>query len=386
MIELEESQPQQEEQTQSSPPAAGPRIKVIGVGGAGGNTINSIIDEGYAQVEFIATNTDAQALHATNAATRIQLGSKSTKGIGTGANPELGKRAAEEDIEKIEEACRDADLVFLTGGLGGGTGSGALPVIARTLKEHNILSVALVTKPFSFEGKRRLDIAENTLEVLQREVDTLITIPNQKLLDLADQNVSLVNAFGMVNDIVSQFVKSISSIITQPGHINVDFADVKAIMKDMGMAVMGTGRASGENRTQEATMQAISSPLLENMDVSGAQNVLLNITGSENLGLHEVSQAASLIYEKADTNASIVLGSVINEHMGDDVMVTIIATGFHQPEQQSSQFAHHTPQKERIQPEQHQPEAPHSQPQQQDDLNIPAILRRKSAEHNNPHS
>jgi len=384
MIEIEDQNPS-EQHTQTA--SHGPRIKVIGVGGAGGNTINSIINEGYTDVEFIATNTDAQALYATHASTQIQLGSKSTKGIGTGANPDLGKRAAEEDIEKIEEACREADLVFLTGGLGGGTGSGALPIIARTLKEHNILSVALVTKPFSFEGKRRSDIADATLETLKQEVDTLITIPNQKLLDLADQNVSLVNAFGMVNDIVSQFVKSISSIITQPGHINVDFADVKAIMKDMGMAVMGTGRASGQERTQEATMQAISSPLLENMNISGAKNVLLNITGSNNLGLHEVSEAASLIYDQADANASIVLGSVINESLGDEVMVTIIATGFDQPEQQ--QQPHHCAQYHGVQAE--RPHTSHqygSQPAaaqpHQDDLNIPAVLRRKSSEHN-PH-
>ena len=377
MIDIENNNNDQQQQQQQ--PSSGPRIKVIGVGGAGGN---SIIQEGYTDVEFIATNTDAQALANARASTRIQLGSKSTKGIGTGANPELGKRAAEEDIEKIEEVCRDADLVFLTGGLGGGTGSGALPVIARTLKEHNILSITIVTKPFAFEGKRRLDIAEETIETLQKEVDTLITIPNQKLLDLADEQVSLVNAFGMVNDIVSQFVKSISSIITQPGHINVDFADVKAIMKDMGMAVMGTGRASGENRTQEATMQAISSPLLENMDISGAQNVLLNITGSENLGLHEVSQAASMIYEKADNNASIVLGSVINESMRDDVAVTIIATGFNQPEQQqhASQFMQY----HAVHSDTTTYQQPESAQQSKDDLNIPAVLRRKSTE-NSPH-
>jgi len=353
---------------------SGLRIKLIGVGGAGGNTINSIATQDLENVTCISTNTDVQALQSTHCSTRIQLGSKSTKGIGTGANPDLGKRAAEEDIAQIEEACQDADLVFLTGGLGGGTGSGALPVIARTLREQQILSVALVTKPFSFEGKRRLHIAEETLATLEQEVDTLITIPNQKLLEIAGQDVSLVNAFGMVNDIVSQFVSSISQIITKPGHINVDFADVKAIMSNMGVAVMGTGRSSGEHRAKEATQQAISSPLLGNMDIRGAENVLLNITGSSRLGLHEVSEAASLIYEEADTNASIVLGSVIDESMEDDVLVTLIATGFHHKHTPTTSHPWYYSQEQSLSNQAQGKESPH------EDVNIPSILRQKPSD------
>ena len=304
------------------------RIKVLGVGGAGGNTINSMIDAEYSGVEFIAANTDAQALRASKAPLKLQLGSKSTKGLGAGANPELGKRAAEEDLETIEKYLSNADVVFLTGGLGGGTGSGALPVIARVLKEHNILTIAVITKPFDFEGKRRMNVADNALELLQKEVDTLIVIPNQKLLAVTDEHVSLINAFGMINNVVHQFVRSISDIITQPGHINVDFADVKAIMKDMGLAVMGTGRAKGVDRAQEAALEAITSPLLENMDIKGARGVLINITGNSRLGLHEVSAATSIIYEQAHKDASIILGAVIDESLGDEVSVTIIATGF----------------------------------------------------------
>lgn len=313
------------DQEMKSKPVA--RIKVFGIGGAGCNTINSIIEDRQIDIDFIALNTDVQALENSRASSTLQIGAKSTRGIGTGANPELGQRAAEEDMEKIQECFIDTDVVFLTGGLGGGTGSGALPVIARSLKERNILSIAVVTKPFLFEGKRRKDVAEKALEELKQEVDTLIVIPNQKLLDFADKQVSLVNAFKMINDIVSQFVKGVADIITQPGHINVDFADVKAIMKDMGLAVMGTGRASGSDRAELAMREAISSPLLENMNIKGAQGVLLNIAGNSELGLHEVSAAASIIYEQVDQNASIVLGSVIDDTLQDEVIVTIIATG-----------------------------------------------------------
>jgi cell division protein FtsZ len=313
------------EQEMKSKPIA--RIKVFGIGGAGCNTINSVIGDNQADIEFIALNTDVQALENSRATSTLHIGAKSTRGIGTGANPELGQRAAEEDMEKIQECFIDTDVVFLTGGLGGGTGSGALPVIARSLKERNILSIAVVTKPFLFEGKRRQDVASKALEELKQEVDTLIVIPNQKLLGFADKQVSLVNGFQMINDIVSQFVKGVADIITQPGHINVDFADVKAIMKDMGLAVMVTGRASGPDRAEQAMREAISSQLLENMNIKGAQGVLLNIAGNNELGLHEVSAAASIIYEQVDENASIVLGSVIDSSLQDEVIVTIIATG-----------------------------------------------------------
>lgn len=303
-------------------------IKVIGVGGGGGNTINSIIESGYEGIEFIAANTDAQALNLSKAATRLQIGIKSTKGLGTGANPELGKRSAEEDLEKILDAVGDADIVFLTAGLGGGTGSGALPVIAHMLREKGILCIAVVTKPFTFEGKKRAKVAEFALEELKKEVDTLIVIPNQKLLSIVDQHVSMIDAFSMINDVLGQSVKGISDIITKPGHINVDFADVRTIMKDRGMAIMGTARASGKNRAEEAALNAISSPLLENMDVSLARGLLLNITGGPSLGLHEISQAAAVIYDQTQDDANIIIGSVIDDNMTDEVSVTVIATGF----------------------------------------------------------
>jgi cell division protein FtsZ len=305
------------------------KIKVIGVGGAGGNTINSIIDAGYNEgIECIAANTDEQALEQSKAPYKVHLGVKSTKGLGTGANPDMGKRAAEENLTEIMERIDSADIVFLTAGMGGGTGSGALPVVARALKEKNILSIAVVTKPFIFEGKRRASVAEHALSLLRQEVDVLIVIPNQKLLDVVEQHVSMIDAFGMINDVLGKSVKGISDIITKPGHINVDFADVRTIMKDRGLAIMGTAKASGPNRAHEATVAAISSPLLESMSMKGARSVLLNITGSKNLGLHEISQAASLVYEQADVDAQIILGSVIDEALGDSVQVTIIATGF----------------------------------------------------------
>lgn len=306
-------------------------IKVIGVGGGGGNTINSIIDSGYEGIEFIAANTDAQALNLSKAAIRLQIGIKSTKGLGTGANPELGKRSAEEDLEKILEAVGEADIVFLTAGLGGGTGSGALPVIAHMLREKGILCIAVVTKPFVFEGKKRAKVAEAALEELKKEVDTLIVIPNQKLLSIVDQHVSMIDAFNMINDVLGQSVRGISDIITKPGHINVDFADVRTIMKDRGMAIMGTARASGKNRAEEAALNAISSPLLENVDISMARGLLLNITGGPSLGLHEISQAAAIIYDQTEEEANIIIGSVIDPAMSDEVSVTVIATGFVPP-------------------------------------------------------
>ncbi len=320
MIEFEKDVPNKKLPTVS--------IKVIGVGGAGGNTVNSIIESGANGIECIVANSDGQALNLSKAEQKIQLGVKSTKGLGTGSNPDLGKRAAEEDLDKVLESVEDADIVFLAAGMGGGTGSGAAPVIARALKERDILSIAIVTKPFLFEGKRRARIAEEAITALEKEVDTLIVLPNQKLLDVVDDNVSMIDAFGMMNAILSQSVKGISDIITRPGHINVDFSDVRTIMKDMGLAIMGTGTATGPDRAQDAAIQAISSPLFENMNITGAKGVLLNITGGKNLGLHEMSQAASIIYDEADEDANIILGSVIDESLTDEVIVTIIATGF----------------------------------------------------------
>ncbi|TET05878.1 cell division protein FtsZ [Candidatus Dependentiae bacterium] len=327
MIELQE---ELKEENNLTPPAL---LKVIGVGGAGGNTVNSIIESSCEHIETIAVNTDAQALHFSKAHNKIQIGIKSTKGLGTGANPELGKRAAEEDLDKVMEFVDDTDIVFLTAGMGGGTGSGALPTIARALREKNILSIAIVSLPFSFEGKRRHIIAEETIASLKKEVDTLIIIPNQKLLDVVDKHVSMLDAFAMINDVLVQSVKGITDIITKPGHINVDFADVRTIMKGKGLAVMGNAKASGENRTQEATLRAITSPLLENMSIKGAHSVLLNITGGKDLSLHEISEAATIIYEEAAEDAHIILGSVIDENIEDEVSITIIATGFDDEQQ-----------------------------------------------------
>jgi cell division protein FtsZ len=303
-------------------------IKVVGVGGAGGNTINCMVESGFKGAEFYAVNTDAQALHVSLAGTKIQIGLKSTKGLGAGANPEIGKRAAEEDLDKVMQALSDADIVFVTGGMGGGTGSGAIPVIVQALKEKGILTIVVITKPFLFEGKRRARITEQALDTIKTTADTLLIIPNQKLLEVTDDKVSMIEAFGMINEVLNQSVRSISDIITRSGHINVDFADVREIMKDKGIAVMGTARCSGQGRAKKAALEAINSPLLENMSIAGARSVLLNITGGTDLGLQEISEAASVIYEQADEDANIILGSVIDSQMGNEVAVTIIATGF----------------------------------------------------------
>ena len=307
-------------------------IKVIGVGGAGGNAVNSIIESGCQGIGFIVANTDAQALEFSKAQHKIQIGVKSTKGLGAGANPEMGKRAAEEDLDKVMDAVSGADIVFIVGGMGGGTGSGGLPVIARSLREKGLLSIAIVTRPFLFEGKRRSAIADEAIERLKQEVDTLIVIPNQKLLEVVDQHVSMIDAFALINEgILSQSVRGLSDIITRPGHINVDYADIRTIMKDRGLAVMGTGKAAGKGRARQAAIEAISSPLLENMSVVGARGVLCNITGGKNLGLHEISEAASVVYEQAHEDANIIIGSVIDDSLADEVVVTIIATDFEQP-------------------------------------------------------
>lgn len=305
-----------------------PVIKVIGVGGAGGNAINSMIESGFDDIEFIAANTDAQALHNSKADQKIQLGNKSTKGLGTGADPQLGRRAAEEDIERIIDKVSDAEIVFLTLGAGGGTGSGASPVIAQALREKGILTIGIVTKPFTFEGKRRETVAEQCINNLQKTIDTLIVIPNQKLLDVVDRNVSMIEAFSMINNVLVQSVKSISEIITKTGHINVDFADLKTIMKDRGLALMGTGIASGENRARDAAQRAISAPLLDSLNINGAQGVLMNITGGVNLTLHEINDAASIIYDEASSDAHIIIGSVVDQALKDEIIVTVIATGF----------------------------------------------------------
>ena len=306
----------------------GATLKVIGVGGAGGNAVNSMIGSNdLSNVEFVVANTDLQALEMSAAENKVQLGAKITKGLGAGSNPDVGQHAAEEDKEAILEHISDTDILFLTAGLGGGTGSGALPVIAKAAKEKDVLSIAVVSKPFLFEGKKRLQNANDAIEKLKGCVDTLIVVPNQRLLEIVDPKISMLDAFAKANDILKQAIKGISDIISHPGHINVDFADVYTIMKDMGMALMGSGCSSGQDRAKQAALKAINSPLLENIKINGAKGVLINITGNKDLGLHEIHEAAQVIYDLVSEDANIILGSVIDEGMGDEIKVTVIATG-----------------------------------------------------------
>ena len=310
------------------PPITGARIKVIGVGGGGGNAVNRMIEAGIEGIEFLVANTDLQALKRSKAPIKIQLGSKLTKGLGAGANPNVGREAALEDTDKIIEVLEGADMVFVTTGLGGGTGTGAAPIIASLATELEALTVAVVTKPFQFEGRRRMQQAENGLRELRECVDTVITIPNERLLHTVEKHSSLGESFGVADDVLRQAVQGISDLITVPGLINLDFADVKSIMAGMGMALMGAGRAHGENRAIEATQQAISSPLLEEATIQGAKGVLINITGGPDLTLYEVNTASTIIREAADEDANIIFGAVIDENMRDDMKITVIATGF----------------------------------------------------------
>jgi cell division protein FtsZ len=303
------------------------RIKVIGVGGGGNNAVNRMIDSGMEHIEFIVANTDLQALRMSRASTKIQLGVKLTNGLGAGANPEIGRKAALEDSDKLIEAMEGADMIFVTAGLGGGTGTGAAPIIASLASEMGALTVAVVTKPFAFEGKRRMQQAERGIAELMESVDTTIVIPNEKLLAVAE-NAGFFESFRIADDILRQGVQGISDIITIPGIINRDFADVKAIMAGMGYAVMGTATASGENRTVEAAQRAIASPLLEAGAIDGARGILINITGSNSLKLAEVQQACTIIQNAADEDANIIFGAVLDEKMKDAVKITVIATGF----------------------------------------------------------
>jgi cell division protein FtsZ len=302
-------------------------IRVIGVGGGGSNAVNRMIRAEMMGVEFIACNTDAQALLQADAPHKIRIGDKITRGLGAGGDAAIGQRAAEEDTEKIAAALVDSDMVFITAGLGGGTGSGAAPVVAQLAKESGALTIGVVTKPFTFEGARRKLVAEKAAEELKSQVDTLITVPNDRLKDVVQKNTSILDAFRVVDDVLRQGVQGISDIITMPGLINLDFADVRAIMKDAGSALMGIGRATGETRAVEAARQAIASPLLE-VDIAGAQGILFNITGSSTLSLYEVTEAAEEIRAAADPEANIIFGTTFNERLGDEVMITVIATGF----------------------------------------------------------
>jgi cell division protein FtsZ len=382
-------------------PPNGAVIKVIGVGGGGSNAVNRMIAAEVQGVEFIVVNTDLQALKMSNAPVKIQIGQKLTSGLGAGANPEVGRKAALEDTEKIIETLEGADMVFVTAGLGGGTGTGAAPILASLAAELGALTVAVVTKPFGFEGKKRRLQAEQGLAELKECVDTVITIPNERLLQTVQRGTSLQDAFRIADDILRQGVQGISDIIQIPGIVNVDFADVKAIMQGMGMALMGTGTARGENRAVEAAQKAISSPLLEEASIQGARGVLMNITGSSQLGMHEVDEAAKIIQRAADEEANIIFGTVLDEAMGDDVKITVIATGFDKKDARPA-FEVATPRIEaRAHEIRHEPVplvqaakangsasvvpmqetiSPPSSVFNKNDLEVPAFLRRKMAE------
>jgi len=303
------------------------RIKVIGVGGGGNNAVNRMIEAGLRGVDFIAVNTDKQALFLSKANTKIQIGDKLTKGLGAGANPDIGEKAANESRDEIAMAIKDADMVFVTAGMGGGTGTGGAPVIAQIAKELGILTVGVVTKPFMFEGRKRMQQAERGIDNLRAVVDTLVTIPNDRLLHIADKKTTMLEAFRLADDVLRQGVQGISDLIAVPGLINLDFADVKTIMLEQGLAHMGIGRGAGENKAEDAAKQAISSPLLET-SIEGAKGVLLNITGGPDLGLQEVNTAAELIQNSADPEATIIFGAVIDENLKDEIIITVIATGF----------------------------------------------------------
>jgi len=314
-------------------------IKVVGVGGAGGNAINRMIVSDLKGVEFIAVNTDAQVLEQNRAEKRVQIGSGVTNGLGAGANPDVGRRAMEESRQEVADQIGQPNLVFITAGMGGGTGTGAAPIVAEIAKAAGALTVAIVTKPFRFEGRKRIQRAEDGLAELKSKVDTLITIPNERLLEIVDKNTTLSNAFATADDVLHQATKGISDLITIPGLINCDFADVRTVMLEMGNALMGTGCGEGEERAIDAAQQAISSPLLESVSIAGAKGVLINITGGEDMTLHDVNSATTLIYDKAGDNANIIFGAVVDPAMNNQMRVTVIATGIgkEEPEAQLKQ-------------------------------------------------
>ncbi len=311
-------------------------IKVIGVGGGGGNAVNHMVDCGIDGVEFICANTDAQALRKLQVNTVVQLGSELTKGLGAGTNPEIGKQAALEDRERLREIVEGADMVFLTAGMGGGTGTGAIPVIAEIAREMGILTVAVVTKPFQFEGKQKQQVAELGIKELEKHVDSLITIPNQKLLPVLGNNISLVNAFNAANDVLLDAVQGITELIVHPGLINVDFADVRTVMSDMGVAIMGSGSSSGENRAREAAEKAIACPLLEDINLQGAHGILVNITAAADLGIAEFDEVGNIVHEFASEDAIIKIGTAIDPDLEDEIKVTVVATGMGDAAQSSN--------------------------------------------------
>ena len=355
-------------------------IKVIGVGGGGSNAVNRMIEHGVQGVEFIAVNTDAQALNLSKAETKLQIGSKLTRGLGAGANPEIGKKAAEESKEQIEESLKGADMVFVTAGMGGGTGTGAAPVIAEIAKEIGALTVGVVTKPFTFEGRKRLTQAINGISVFKEKVDTLIVIPNDRLLEIVDKNTPMLEAFREADNVLRQGVQGISDLIAVPGLINLDFADVKTIMTEKGTALMGIGIATGENRAAEAAKKAISSPLLET-SIDGAKGVLMNITGGSNLSLYEVNEAADIVSSASDQDVNMIFGSVINEDLKDEILVTVIATGFDEKEQPQKQSVPRSKMQQKPSSPPNREESDERQSSYQefgDTLDIPTFLRNRN--------
>ncbi|MET3576903.1 cell division protein FtsZ [Bhargavaea ullalensis] len=374
-------------------------IKVIGVGGGGNNAVNRMIEHGVQGVEFIAVNTDAQALKLSEAEVKLQIGEKLTRGLGAGANPEVGKKAAEESKEQIEEALRGADMVFVTAGMGGGTGTGAAPVIAQVAKDLGALTVGVVTRPFTFEGRKRATQAIGGIAAMKESVDTLIVIPNDRLLEIVDKNTPMLEAFREADNVLRQGVSGISDLIAVPGLINLDFADVKTIMQNKGSALMGIGISSGENRAAEAAKKAISSPLLET-SIDGAKGVLMNITGGSNLSLFEVQEAADIVASASDEEVNMIFGSVINDNLKDEIVVTVIATGFTeeqlntrpsrggfgssrqqaapQPEPRQQQAPVRGERERREDHGQYRQEpAPRQNQQQEDALDIPTFLRNR---------
>ncbi len=379
------------------PPESFARIKVIGVGGGGSNAVNRMIDEGMAGVEFMAVNTDAQALLLSNAPKRVRIGEKSTRGLGAGGNPEVGQKAAEESAEELYEMMRGADMVFIAAGLGGGTGTGAAPIVAKAARDNGALTIGVVTRPFTFEGSRRQQNAEAGMNKLKEQVDTLIVIPNDRLLQMVDKRVSLQDSFRLADDVLRQGIQGISELITVPGLINLDFADVKTIMSEGGAALMAVGRAAGEDRARVAAEQAISSKLLD-ITIDGARGILFNVTGGPNMTLFEVNEAAAIIKETAHPDVNLIFGAVIDPNAGDELRITVIATGFERTgmprraierpttKATSGRASASTSAKAPAAPPPAETEPPARQPEYSefkplsvnpDDLDIPAFLRRR---------
>ncbi|MEK7497675.1 MAG: cell division protein FtsZ [Patescibacteria group bacterium] len=374
------------------------KIRVVGVGGGGGNAVSSMVDSGQIiGVEFIVVNTDAQVLLANSAPTKLQIGEKLTKGLGVGGSPAIGAQAAEESIEKLKELLVDSDMVFVTAGMGGGTGTGAAPIIAKAAKELGALTVGVVTKPFAFEGTRRAILAEEGIEKLREQVDTLLVIPNQRLMDVIDRKMTLLEAFKVADSVLGQAVGGIADIITTPGLVNVDFADVKAIMSEAGTALLGIGTGVGENRAQMAARAAVSSPLLD-LSIEGARGILFNIAGGPDLTMFEVDEAAKIISNQADQDANIIFGAVIKDEFSDQIRITVVATGFDETRARIAQMSkspttsyqglvgdakdepENEPQRPEVQPEKPQEETSFMNPQEKDEFGdkfeIPAFLRK----------